>query len=385
MRVIVVGGGIGGLTLAFALARRRITTVVIEQAASLQAVGAGLQLSPNATRILSDLGLDRALAAAAVAPGRAEVHDAATGRRLIRNRLSAYAQARWGSPYLVLTRSALQAVLLDAVERAGGVEIRLGSAVTAIGQSESGVSVTLADGAAVAGAALFGCDGLNSTVRAWLGDATPPRFTGQTAWRGLAQMATEGEPGIQVWTGPGRHFVRYPVGPGLVNMVAVTGAGIGEVESWEVVGQGADLAAAFADWPEPVRATIAAVGRPWRSALYDRPPLPRWSAGRVTLLGDAAHPMLPFLAQGAAMAIEDAWVAADRLSRGDDVAGAFTAYEQARLARTARAQAWATRNAALFHLPSSVAAGVFGAARALDRLRGRPPEARFDWLYGWRA
>jgi salicylate hydroxylase len=143
------------------------------------------------------------------------------------------------------------------------------------------------------------------------------------------------------------------------------------------------LAATFATWPEDVRVTIASVEQPWLTALYDRPPLPRWTSGRATLVGDAAHPMLPFLAQGAGMAIEDAFVVAKLLAESDDPPEALLAYEQARRARTTKAQAWATRNARLFHLPPTTAAGVFGAAKLLDRLRGSEPEARFDWLYGW--
>jgi salicylate hydroxylase len=235
----------------------------------------------------------------------------------------------------------------------------------------------------VQGDSLIGCDGLHSVVRTAVVGEAPARFTGQTAWRGLARMPVAGAARVQVWTGPRRHFVRYPVGEGLVNIVAVAEATGDDVESWDQTGEAARLARAFADWPEPVRATIAAVDQPWRSALYDRPPLTRWTAGRISLLGDAAHPMLPFLAQGAAMAIEDAWVAADLLARHEpDVA--LKAYERARLDRTAKAQAWASRNAALFHLPSPVAAGVFGAAGWLDKARGVAPEARFDWLYGWR-
>jgi salicylate hydroxylase len=381
--VIVVGGGIGGLSLALALARRGIQSTVLDQAPTLDAVGAGLQLGPNAVKILDRWGLRKALREQAVAPLRAEVRDAATGRSLLVNRLGAHAEARWDAPYLVLTRAALQAILLDAVLASGRVELRLGEAITSVRSEADRALAALETGHEVEGEALFGCDGLRSVVRAAVSPPEPPRFTGQTAWRGLATMAAGGDPLVQVWTGPHRHFVRYPVGQGRVNVVAVVEAKAAGPESWTAEGQAAELAAAFADWPEPVRATIAATARPWRSALYDRAPLDRWTRGRISLLGDAAHSMLPFLAQGAAMAIEDAEIAARRLGEGGDRAAALCAYEADRRPRTAKAQAWSSRNARLFHLPPMLASGVFGAAGAFDRLRAAEPEARFDWLYGW--
>jgi salicylate hydroxylase len=383
MTVIVVGAGIGGLTLALALARRGLPSVVVERASAIETVGAGIQLSPNATRLLADLGVEAQVRAAGVAPDCAEVRDAGSGRLLLSNRLGEAAQTRWRASYRTLTRAALQTILLEAVNATGLADVRLGHAVWAVRQQAGRVEAVLESGEVVQGDSLIGCDGLHSVVRTAVVGEAPARFTGQTAWRGLARMPVAGAARVQVWTGPRRHFVRYPVGEGLVNIVAVAEATGDDVESWDQTGEAARLARAFADWPEPVRATIAAVDQPWRSALYDRPPLTRWTAGRISLLGDAAHPMLPFLAQGAAMAIEDAWVAADLLARHEpDVA--LKAYERARLDRTAKAQAWASRNAALFHLPSPVAAGVFGAAGWLDKARGVAPEARFDWLYGWR-
>lgn len=381
---MIAGGGIGGLTLALALARGGIASTVIERTAVIEAVGAGLQLSPNATRILFALGLEHAVRRVAAYPGRADVCDAASGRLLLTNRLGDDAEARWGSPYLTLTRAALQAILLEAVQTSGRVELRLGQTVAAARQGEDRVELRLAGGETLVGDALIGADGLHSAVRAAIMGQTPARFTGQTAWRGVARVGIEGDQRVQVWTGPRHHFVRYPVGEGWVNMVAVVEAARGDVEGWDQAGGAADLAQAFSTWPDAVRATIAAVERPWRSALYDRPPLRQWTWGRISLLGDAAHPMLPFLAQGAAMAIEDAWVVADLLARSDAPA-ALDTYQRVRLSRTARVQAWASRNATLFHLPSPLATGLFGAARVLDRVRGADAEARLDWLYGWRA
>jgi salicylate hydroxylase len=378
--VIIVGGGIGGLSLALALARRGVDSTVLEQAPAIEAVGAGIQLSPNATRVLIGWGLEAELVTASVEPDRAEVRDAATGRLLLTNRLGAYARQRWGAPYLTIARSALQALLAAAVQGSGRAQLRLGMPVAVV-DADAG-AVETETGERLAGHAVVGCDGLRSAVQAALFGAAPPRFTGQTAWRGMARVE-DAEPVVQVFTGPRRHFVRYPLGGGLVNMVAVKEASAGEVEAWDDEGSSGELASAFADWPDPVRTTIAAVEGPWRQALYARAPLPRWSRGCATLLGDAAHPMLPFLAQGGSMAIEDAEALAVRLTSGADVPAACLDYQRARLPRTAKVQAWAARNARLFHLPSPVARAAFAAAAASDRLLGRAAEARLDWLYGF--
>ncbi len=383
MVVMIAGGGVAGLSAALALARRGVASTVIEQAQRIEPVGAGIQLSPNATRVLFALGLEEVLRHQSVAPPWAEVRDAVTGRLLVRNRLGAEGEARWRAPYLTLTRAALQAALLGAVQATGLVEFQFGRPIVGV-RMEAGAAVVLFEsGEEAVGEVLLGCDGIRSTVRAAIAGPGAPRFTGQTAWRGLAQMSGLDDAPVQVWAGPRRHFVRYPVAPGVMNMVAVIEARPNDAESWVARGDPGDLAKAFAEWPQAVRATIAAVERPWLSALYDRRLLARWTAGRVTLLGDAAHPMLPFLAQGAGMAIEDAFVVAGLLAEGGDPAAALLAYEQARRMRTAKAQAWATRNARLFHLPSAAAVGVFGAAKVFDGLRGRDAEARFDWLYGW--
>ncbi len=383
MAVIIVGAGIGGLTTALALARRGISCVVIERAGRLDEVGAGLQLSPNACRVLFALGLEAEVRAIGFAPESVQVASAATGHVLLENGLGAFAEDRWGAPYLQIRRSDLQAVLVRAIE---GVDLRFGCELAAISQNNGGVTALLKGGQVVEGEALIGCDGLNSAVRAALWGERAARFTGQTAWRGLARAddlpaALRGA--AQVWAGPGRHFVHYPVGCGLVNMVAVVEDAGFRNEAWDEHGDRAALTAAFSDWPESVRAVVDAVEAPWRSALFDRPPLPRWSKGSTTLLGDAAHPMLPFLAQGAAMAIEDAAALADALCGGGDVPRALTAYEALRRPRTAKVQAWAMRNAALFHLPAPALEASFGAAKLMDRIAGKPGEARFDWLYGY--
>ena len=387
MRVIIAGGGIGGLGAALALRRRGLAVTVLEQASALGEAGAGIQLGPNAVRVLEGWGIGAAVRAAAFRPLAAEVRDHVSGRLLLRTTLGEAAQRRWGAPYLQVHRADLQAILLDALSAEGGSELRLDARVVAVAQSAEEVTAALATGERVQGSALVGADGVRSAVQEALFGPSPARFTGQVAWRGLVE-ASRLPPGLispvaAVWAGGGRHFVHYPVrGGALVNFVGVVERDWRE-ESWTAPGNAGELAAEFSGWPASVTALIAAAGPAWRWALFDRPPLARWSVGRATLLGDAAHPMLPFLAQGAAMAIEDAEALARLLAEGEEVSAALTAYEGARRSRTRKVQAWSRRNARLFHLPPVVAGAAFGAAGALDRVRGRTGAERFDWLYGY--
>ena len=385
MLVALVGAGIGGLTAALLLRARGVDLVLLEQAESLGEAGAGIQLSPNATRILVGLGLGPALERAACEPQAIEMFEGESGRPLLRLPLQT-ARTRWGAPYLHIHRADLQQILTDALAAEGGASLRLSSRVAAI-DADVGV-VHLEGGEAVSADAVIGCDGLRSVVRtALLGD-TQPRFTGQTAWRGLVAPDRLPEalrtPGARVWLGPARHFVTYPVrGGALVNFVGIVERRDWRTESWTEQGNPAELAHDFAGWAEPVRAVIAAAETAWRWALFDRPPLPRWSFGRTSLLGDAAHPMLPFLAQGAAMAIEDAAALARHLTAGPGVEAALKAYEGERRDRTARVQALSRRNADLFHLSPLPSRAMFGAAAALDRLDPSGGMRRFDWLYGY--
>ena len=391
MRVIVVGAGIGGLTCALTLAARDIQTVVLERAAVLQEAGAGVQLSPNATRVLIGLGLEAPLRDAAFAPDAAEVRDAGSGRLLLHTPLGRAAEARWGAPYLQIHRADLQALLLEAVRAEPRVQLRLGVAVTDVAGDASAAAI-LADGDVIEGDALVGADGVRSRIRAALFSDRPARQAGQAAWRTVVDAARLPSglvaPSAMVWATAGRHAVHYFVRGGRkVNLVVVAPSrefGGGE-ESWTAPSTTDEMAAAFgAALPPPVAALIDATEESrapvWRYSLHDRPPLERWSRGCATLLGDAAHPLLPFLAQGAAMAIEDAAVLARSLGGRGDVEAALVAYEAERRPRTRRVQAWSTRNAALFHLPPLVARAVFGAA-ALQAA----PERRLDWLYGYDA
>lgn len=389
--VIVAGGGIGGLTAVLCLARAGIETVLLEQAPAFAEVGAGVQITPNASRVLHRLGLGPQLAAWASQPAGIEYRHWRTGQRLGRWAFD----GRWaavGAPYYQLHRADLLQVLASAAARASGVTLRLGARVAgfvAKGRgSGRGVRVALADGGeAVAGAALVGADGIHSAVRGQLFGQAAPRSTGLFAWRALVPAAglPSGcvRPWATVWWGPRRHFVHYPVRRGeLVNCVGVARlAGHGEVlESWSQRGETQELRAHFAGWHRGVRTLTDAVApeslRKW--ALLDRPPLRRWGTGPATLLGDAAHPMMPFVAQGAAMAVEDAAVLVASVAGGVDVAAALRRYEASRRRRTARVQRLASGNARLFHL-------VGGAAWLRDRVAPAAARRALARLYAYDA
>lgn len=392
--VVVAGGGIGGLAAALCLARAGVETVLLEQAPAFAEVGAGVQLTPNASRILHRLGLGRPLAACASQPAGIEYRHWRTGQLVARWTFD----GRWaaaGAPYYQLHRADLLRVLASAAARAPGVELRPGARVVGFSANGGGVRVALAGGGEpVAGAALIGADGIHSTVRGQLFGNAAPRSTGLAAWRALvpAPRLPSGcvRPWATVWWGPRRHFVHYPVRGGeLVNCVGVVRfSGPGEVsESWSQRGQAQELKEHFAGWHRGVRMLTDAVApeslHKW--ALLDRPPLQRWGTGPATLLGDAAHPMLPFVAQGAAMAVEDAAVLAASVAGGADagagdasVAVALRRYEASRLPRTARVQRLARGNARLFHL-------VGAAAWLRDRIAPAAARLALARLYAYNA
>ena len=383
MRVIVAGGGIGGLAAALALARCGALVRVLERSAVLGEVGAGLQLSPNATRLLFGWGLEAGLRRIGFQPVSADIRDRANGDILLSTPLGASAEQRWGAPYLQAHRADLHALLLAAAE-AAGVQVRVDSPVDAIKENGAGVRLR-AGGETIQADALIGADGIHSRVRGALSGERPARFTGQIAWRGLveADRLPPGliEPTATVWTGRSAHFVHYYVRGGeLVNFVGFTAGRRPSPESWTEPAAPGEIARAFAGWPEPVQALIAAQrGCGWRSAVHDRAPSPRWRRGRIALLGDAAHPMPPYLAQGAGMAIEDAEALARHLSGPLPPGPALKAYAEERFARTRRVQAWAQRNGAVFHLAAPLRRTAFALAR-----RGGGGAGRLDWLYGYR-
>lgn len=386
--IVVAGAGIGGLTASLALADKGFRVVVLEQATLLEEAGAGIQLSPNALKVLHRLGLTERLAPFAVAPLDIRIMSGRGGRQIVRVPLGHDAEVRYGVPYWVIHRADLHGALLAAVLGNPDIELRLGARVQDLAIHANGITVQVALAGSISdehGIALIGADGLWSTVRARLGDRRPPRFARRTAWRATVpadRVAPEFRaPATFLWLGPNAHLVHYPVTAGIaVNIVAIV-RDDWQAQDWNATGARNELLKRYARWHPKARALLATPDRWLKWALHDRPSRRHWGEGAVTLLGDAAHPMLPFLAQGAAMAIEDAYVLAECLAASpDEPAAALRRYESQRAPRTARAQRAAAHNSRLYHLRGPAA---FARNLALRAMGGQNLRARYDWLYDW--
>ena len=353
--VVIAGAGIGGLSAAIALARHGFAVRVYERAAQLREFGAGIQLGPNAFRMFERLGVQDAMEEIAFQPRAIVMMDSLTGSEICRQRLNESFQRRFGYPYRVGHRADVQKVLLQAARSyRDSIELRLGESIRSFVQTDSDVTVTLESGGTSVASALIGADGLWSVVRqAILGDG-PPHVSGHIAYRAVLP-ATE-IPGdllsdnVEVWVGPRHHLVCYKVSGGKsLNIVAIFHSSR-YLEGWDTSGDAAELDAGFADACPRVRRLLSFV-QTWRMwVLCDRDPMRGWSRGRVTLLGDAAHPTLPYLAQGACMAFEDAVSLADRIARpSDDLPAALSEYERVRLERTASVQRTAREMGEIYH------------------------------------
>ncbi len=375
------------MTAALALRRNGFRVIVLEQAQRLEEAGAGIQLSPNASRLLIELGLEERLRAAAVEPTALRVLNAATGREIVRMPLSG-AALRYGAPYWMIHRGDLQEALAEAAARDVDITIRLGVRVEDFEAHANGLSISTRGGVVSEPAmALLAADGLWSTLRQCLGHREPPHFTRRIAWRALIPVRDVipefREPVVHLWLGSDAHLVHYPVKSGtMINVVLIT-ADAGK-DANPMAQPSADAVPALAEdaWALPARALIGRCENWLQWGLYDRRPIRRWSRGPVALLGDAAHPMLPFLAQGAAMAIEDAAVAARCLARTpDDPAGALRTYCAIRRGRTRRVQRAAARNGARYHMSG---AGAWARDVFMRAARGERLLQNYNWIYDWR-
>jgi salicylate hydroxylase len=364
---------------------------VLEQAERLEETGAGIQLSPNATRTLIELGLGERLRPHVVMPQALRVLNAKSGREIVRMPLGDAAEQRYGAPYWSIHRGDLQAALSSAVAASVDISLRLGVRVEDFIAHDNGVTISAQGRSGIwheRGDAVIAADGLWSVVRARMGYREPPRFAGRTAWRALlpAKQAPPEfrAPLIYLWLGREAHIVHYPVKDGaLINIVVIIN------DSWNAPGWSApaqrDELLPRLSVERVAPQVLGLINQPqaWlKWALFDRRPLLNWSQGAVALIGDAAHPMLPYLAQGAAMAIEDAAVAAQCLAQmPDDAAQALRAYCAVRRARAWKVQRLATRNGGRYHL-----AGVGAALRntAMRIMGGTRLLHHYDWLYDWR-
>lgn len=368
-KVVVAGGGIGGLACALALSRAGVEVDLLEQATAFGEVGAGLQLGPNAVRVLDHWGLTDALHACAAFPESLQVRDAHNAALLGKLRLGALSRAHYGQPYATIHRVDLHSLLLDAVRGAAGIRLHLGARLAGYEETAAGVRVTGENDEIFEADALVGADGLWSRVRAEMLGAQPARVSGHLAYRGM--VAAEDLPGVMrepvvtAWLGPRLHVVHYPVRRGeWFNVVAVVegllGRGHGgppgsDPQSWSHEARQADLLRALGPVCPDLKAMLDRVGE-WKLwALNDRAPVAsaeEHARGRVALLGDAAHPLRPYLAQGAAMALEDAWTLgrlAGAAGSQPDWADLFARYAQTRWQRNARVQTRSQRNGTIFH------------------------------------
>jgi len=355
IHVAIVGAGIGGLMAAMALLRANIKVEIFEQTTQLSEVGAGLQISPNVVRLLQRLGLGARLGELAVRPASMELRDWQDNQLIVRYPMGDAIEARYGAPHYTLHRADLHTLLCEQIPAEC---IHLGKRCIGVKQDSTGVELTFVDDAIAHADAVIGADGIHSVIRKKVIADDAPRFAGTRAYRSLipAQrlaFLAQDEPTVKLWLGPQRHIVCYPISAGrLFNLVAVVPAGDWRVESWMTEGHIEDLATEFAGWAELVQRIIYAVDSTKCGVLYDRKPLERWSAGLITLLGDAAHPMLPHQAQGAGQAIEDAVVLAGCLKNitVERIPEGLQRYEALRRPRTTRVQEGARANGKTFQL-----------------------------------
>ncbi|HEY5048842.1 MAG TPA: FAD-dependent monooxygenase [Rhizomicrobium sp.] len=394
--IFVAGAGIGGLTASLALAARGFRVVILEKTERLEEAGAGLQLSPNASRVLIELGLQARLAARAVTPDAISLMSARSGGEVVRLPLGEAASYRAGAPYWVVHRADLQAALQAHVNDNPDIELRLGCQFEDVVSHAKGLTVVQRSGMArqqELALALIGADGIWSTVRHHLFPDVQPQFSGLIAWRGTleaTQLPREyTSRRVQLWMGPNAHLVAYPIsGARQINVVAVV-PGTWNRPGWSAPGDVSEIKNAFASsrWPGTARMMIGAVDE-WRKwALFTVPDGGEWTDGPIALLGDAAHAMLPFAAQGAAMAIEDAAVLAKCLGEsqtdgGPTLSAAMQRYARLRRSRVARVQRAARSAGRIYHLTGPAA---FARDLVIRAMGARRMLARQDWLYDWRA
>jgi salicylate hydroxylase len=387
--VAIIGAGIGGLTAALALIRQGIGVDVYEQAPELKELGAGVQISSNGTRVLHALGLGAEAERLGVVVAGKEIRLWSTGQTWKLFDLGAVSVERYGFPYMMFHRGDLHAMLLDAIRRERPDAIHLGRKCVGVTQDSGVVTIAFENRDRAMAPVAIGADGVQSRVRLTVFGADRPEFTGIVAWRIL--VPRERVPtGIRMnvgtnWVGPGGHVVHYPVRGGeLLNLVGLLERDNWRVESWSMQGSKDEFANDFRNWHADIHATIRAGGTPYKWALFARPPMPAWTKDRVSLLGDACHSMLPMMAQGAVMAIEDGCVLARCIAKYGVVPEALQRYEAARRDRANRCVAASIDNAKRFHNPAM--AHAEGAGDYVTReWQEDKVKARYEWLFTYDA
>jgi salicylate hydroxylase len=389
-RVVIIGAGLGGLTAGLALLRRGFDVDIYEQTLNLKEIGAGVQISANGTRVLAELGLADEIARIGTVPTSKEVRLWNTGKSWRFIDLAGSVQ-RYGAPYYAVHRADLQDELIKAVRREKADAIHLGARCAGFTESAHEVTVRFDDGTTRTADILIGADGIHSKMRQALFGPDKAKFSGFMAWRALIPTANLPasilRDGGAFWVGPGAHVVHYPIRHGaLINFIGIVERSDWTVESWTETGTIDELSHDYAGWHDDIQAMIHDIaGVPYKWALLYREPIARWSHGRVTLLGDAAHATLPFLAQGANMAIEDGYVLARAIAQhGADHAAALSAYEAARRDRTAQVIRVSAEQAGRVHNPI-----LLDPDKAEDHVAREWEKTkvsdRYDWIYTYDA
>lgn len=389
-KIVIAGAGIGGLCCALALIRRGFDVTVLEQAPQLGEVGAGFQMSANGVRCLVDLGLGDELPQIATEAAGKQVRLWSTGQTWKLFDLGAESVEKYGFPYYLIYRADLHALMERRVRALQPNAIKLGAKAIGFVQDAEGVEVELENGNRVRGDILIGADGVHSRIRGAMFGQANAQFTGCVAWRGLVPRtslpAHLQEKVATNWIGPGAHVIHYPLRNGeLVNFVGIVERTDWQVESWTERGDTEECLRDFSNWHEDVQTLIKGIEQPYKWALLSREPMENWTVGRATLLGDAAHSTLPFLAQGAVMALEDGIVLARCLAaHTDNLTAGLERYQALRLARTSRIVLGSAANGARFHNP--LLADPIEAGRYVDQewAEERVRE-RYEWLFSYDA
>jgi salicylate hydroxylase len=388
-RVAIIGAGIGGLTAALALIRQGIGVDVYEQAPELKELGAGVQISSNGTRVLDALGLGAEAERLGVVVAGKEIRLWSTGQTWKLFDLGAVSVERYGFPYMMFHRGDLHTVLLDAIRRERPDAIHLDRKCTGLTQNADSATIVFERGEPATAPLVIGADGVQSRVRLAVFGADRPEFTGIVAWRVLVPRYRVPQ-GIKMdvgtnWVGPGGHCVHYPVrGGALLNFVGLLERDDWRVESWTVQGSADEFCNDFRNWHPDIHATIRSGDTPYKWALFARPPMPSWTEGRVTLLGDACHSMLPMMAQGAVMALEDGLVLGRCVKKYGVAPEALQRYEAARRERANRCVQAAIENTKRFHNPE-LAHAAGAEAYVTREWQEDKVKARYEWLFTYDA
>lgn len=389
LKLIISGAGIGGLTAALCAQHFGHDVKIFEQASKLDDIGAGIQVPPNAMKVFEALGIQTDLTEAGFLPEAIETRMGRSGMELFRAPLGADSVARWGAAYLHIHRADYVNVLARALEKRCANALQLDQAIVDYTQSETGIWAILSDGSKIEGDVLIAADGIHSPLRTKMLGNDKAVFTGNVAWRAVVPISRLGadapRPTACAWMGSGKHCVTYRLRQGeLANFVGVVEREDWTKESWTEKGTHKEALADFGDWHPTIRKILTEADTLYRWALFDRPPLRTWIDGRIALLGDAAHPMLPFMAQGAAMAVEDAWAVTQKLTQTKDINQALKAYEKLRFGRTSRIQALSRANAKTFHKRTQLGKlATYGPMWLAGKFAPSAIHARQDPIYGY--